>query len=340
MITNKEIKKYYNVLCNGNYPTFINKYLKVKELQRLKGIGQFCGCDYNKFYNIKYWYSRYDHSLAVALITWHFTKNKTQTLAALFHDLGTPAFSHCIDFMLGDSIHQESSELSVKNIIINSPEIMNFLKEDKVSVTNVTDLTKYPIIENKSPKLCADRLEGVLHTVLIWLNIWSLKDVEKVYRSIIVLKNEESKLELGFKNIASGEFFSKAVFEYSMALQNSKNKFTMQYTADQLRMLINNHIINIEDLYIQSEDYILNLLNLYSETWHIYINAEDIIRNERRPKGNYWVSIESKKRYVIPLCNVNNKSLRIDNVSNKAKKLLDKYNNLKEAKYCYIKGMK
>ena len=128
MKQNEEIKKYYNILCNGNYPSFINKYLKVKELERLKEIGQFCGCDYNKLYNIKYWYSRYDHSIAVALMTWNFTKDKTQTIAALFHDLGTPAFSHCIDYLFGDSVKQESSEKSVFEIINKSIEIKKLLE--------------------------------------------------------------------------------------------------------------------------------------------------------------------------------------------------------------------
>lgn len=43
----KEIlKQYYELLCQGDYPSFIDRYLKAPELKRLKNIGQFCGCDY------------------------------------------------------------------------------------------------------------------------------------------------------------------------------------------------------------------------------------------------------------------------------------------------------
>jgi HD superfamily phosphohydrolase len=38
------------------------------------------------------------------------TKDKKQTLCALFHDLGTPAFSHVVDFMFNDPTNQASSE--------------------------------------------------------------------------------------------------------------------------------------------------------------------------------------------------------------------------------------
>ena len=166
-LENEEIKKYFKMLSK-EYPIFIDKYINTKELQRLKHIGQFCGCDYTKLYSCKYWYSRLDHSIACALMTYNFTKNKTQTLGALFHDLGTPAFSHCIDFLLNDSENQESSEKSIDEIISNSKEILKLLEKDNIEVYDVTNIDKYTILENQKPKLCVDRLEGVLHTALIW----------------------------------------------------------------------------------------------------------------------------------------------------------------------------
>ncbi|MGI6325153.1 MAG: hypothetical protein ACOXZS_04370 [Bacilli bacterium] len=46
--------------------------MATKTLQRLAGIGFLCGIDYTKLYanEIKYWYSRLDHSIGCALITW------------------------------------------------------------------------------------------------------------------------------------------------------------------------------------------------------------------------------------------------------------------------------
>ena len=57
-----------------------------------------CGTIYSKMYN-QMWYSSLEHSIAVALIIWHFTKDKKQTLSGLFHDIATPVFKHSIDFM-------------------------------------------------------------------------------------------------------------------------------------------------------------------------------------------------------------------------------------------------
>lgn len=60
-----------------------------------------CGTIYSKMYK-QMWYSSLDHSIAVALIIWHFTKDRKQTLSGLFHDIATPVFKHSIDFMNKD----------------------------------------------------------------------------------------------------------------------------------------------------------------------------------------------------------------------------------------------
>jgi hypothetical protein len=339
MTNNKELKKYFDILCNGDYPFFIEKYFDTIELKRLKNIGQFCGCDYNKLYNIRYWYTRFDHSIATALITWNFTKDKVQTLAALFHDLGTPAFSHCIDFMLGDSVNQESSEKSVKEIILNSPDICSILASDGISIEDVADVSRYPIVENKSPKLCADRLEGVLHTVYIWLNIWPLEKIEKVYQGIVVLSNEDNVLEIGFKDIESGELFFKAVYEYSIALQSNEDKFSMQYIADVLKKQIDSNKIYFKDIYKLSESDIIKVIKENEKTWNIFSEASLLKRTDEEPKGVYYVSIDSKKRYVVPLCKADNKIVRLDKVSKEAENLLLKYKEFKDIKYCYIEGI-
>ena len=38
------------------------------------------------------------------------TKDKKATLAGLFHDIATPSFKHCVDFLNGDYMTQESTE--------------------------------------------------------------------------------------------------------------------------------------------------------------------------------------------------------------------------------------
>ena len=60
------------------YQIFLKKYLKVPSLQRLKGIGYFCGMNYasKDIYNFSEHITRYDHSITTALNVWNFTNYK------------------------------------------------------------------------------------------------------------------------------------------------------------------------------------------------------------------------------------------------------------------------
>ena len=104
-----DLERYYKILC-PEYPDFLNPYVALPIMQRLGGIGLLCGTDWTPLFHNKFFYSRLNHSVGVALIIWNFTKDKKQTLAGLFHDISTPVFKHCIDFMNGDHEKQESTE--------------------------------------------------------------------------------------------------------------------------------------------------------------------------------------------------------------------------------------
>ena len=40
--------------------------------------------------------------------------------------------------------------------------MQKFLREDDISFEDLDDYSNFPVLENKSPKLCTDRLDGVL----------------------------------------------------------------------------------------------------------------------------------------------------------------------------------
>ena len=146
------IKEYFKVL-SPVFPEWLLDFIDTPEIQRLSGISMVCGTDYSKIYDYVSFNSTLDHSVGVALIIWNFTKVKKQTLAGLFHDIATPTFKHCIDFMNGDSEHQESTEERTEQIIKNSKKIMDLLNRDGIKVEEISDYHIYPIADNDTPKL-------------------------------------------------------------------------------------------------------------------------------------------------------------------------------------------
>ena len=92
---NEEVRKYFKIL-SPEFPEWLIDYIDTPEMHRLDGISMLCSTDYQKMHNYKFFNSVFQHSIGVALIIWHFTNDKKQILAGLFHDIASPTFKHCI----------------------------------------------------------------------------------------------------------------------------------------------------------------------------------------------------------------------------------------------------
>ena len=225
------IKKYFGILSE-EIPEFLYDYINTPEMQKQNGISVSCGTIYSKMYD-QIWYSSLDHSIAVSLVIWNFTKDKKQTLAGLFHDISTPVFKHCIDYMNKDYDKQESTEELTRKIISESKEIMSLLKRDNISIDEVCNYHIYPIADNDTPQLSADRLEYTLSNGLgVRKKLWDLKQVEKIYKNIEIQKNEDGIEELGFKNKEIAEEFVHIIGILSPVYRDAKTNFSMQFLAD------------------------------------------------------------------------------------------------------------
>ena len=110
-------------------PEFLRELAATPPMERLRQVGMNCGCEYTGFplFQDLRSYSRFDHSMGVALIVWHFTGSMKQAVAGLFHDVTTPVFAHVVDFLNGDHMQQESTEVGVEECLVSSPEVMDLL---------------------------------------------------------------------------------------------------------------------------------------------------------------------------------------------------------------------
>lgn len=248
-------KEYLKFLTKEKVPEFINKYLELDSLKRLKNICYFCGMDYasKDVYNFRENISRFDHSLTVALLTWSFTKNKKATLAGLFHDVGTPCFAHVIDYMNKDYEHQESTEEFTEEIISKDKTLEMYLKEDGIAKEEVINFKNYSIVDNNRPKLCADRLDGIILTGIAWTKKINSNDIADIISALEVFTNEFNEKELGFKS----ELVAKRVLEISNEIDiychSNEDNYMMELLADITRKAIESNIIKYEDLYYIDE---------------------------------------------------------------------------------------
>lgn len=252
--------EYLNLLTQDKIPSFLIKYLTVSSLVRLKNVGYFCGMDYasKNVYNFKEKISRYDHSLTVALLTWKFTNDKKATLAGLFHDIATPCFAHVIDYMNKDYENQESTEEYTEEIIKNDEKLQKYLKEDNISSEDIIDFKKYTVVDNSRPKLCADRLDGIILTGIAWTKTIDKNDIIEIVKDLEIYKNEYHERELGFKthSIALKTLYTSS--EIDKFCHTNEDNFMMELLAKITKLTIDNKIIKYDELYYIDEPTLLD----------------------------------------------------------------------------------
>ena len=225
---NEQTKMYYNILSK-EFPNFLNDYIYTREMQKLDGINQICGSYWRKDNIYENMYSVLKHSVGVALSIWNFTHDKKQTIAGLFHDISSPAFKHCIDYLNGDAENQELTEEQTIDFIRNSEEIMKLLKRDEIDLLEVSDYKIYPIADNKMPKLSADRLEYTFMNGIYLKEVWDLTTIQEIYEDIEIIENEDNVSELGFKTVEIAEKFIEGASKLWPIWISSEDTITMYF---------------------------------------------------------------------------------------------------------------
>ena len=62
-------------------PDIVREGCECPEMVRLRSVGMNCGCEYTSFplfRSLKQRYTRHDHSVGAALLTWRFTRDPAQ----------------------------------------------------------------------------------------------------------------------------------------------------------------------------------------------------------------------------------------------------------------------
>lgn len=284
-------------------PPFLQDAAATPPMQRLKDIGMNCGCEYTNFPLHRDYapYSRFDHSLGVALIVWHFTGDPAQAMAGLLHDIATPVFAHVIDFLHGDHMHQESTESATAQFIAQSGPLIDVLARHNLSAEAVSDYHLYPIADNDSPKLSADRLEYTLGNGVNYGFI-SAGEAATLYQDLTVGTNESGEPELVFRHADIAKSFAEISLQCSRVYVSDEDRYAMQMLAELLKSAINSGVLQESDLYLHEQDVIRVLsASAYASRWNEFRHYQKIVSQDTPGESGAWRQINAKKRYINPL---------------------------------------
>ena len=345
-----DIEEYYKILC-PEFPNFLKKYIELPIMQRLSGIGLLCGTDWTSLYKNRFFYSRLDHSVGVALIIWNFTKDKAQTIAGLLHDVSTTVFSHVSDFRKGDALTQTTTEEPTTKMILSDSALCKLLESDGIEPKDVVDYHIYPIADNEIPSLSADRLEYMYPSGLALDGSWSFEEIAKTYNDLTILKNEENKEELGFKTIEMAELYCKKFCMIGHILQLNENKLSLQLLSQIMSKAVELDVLQEEDFMTLSESKIIEKIESFISKKTLSMEEQKFATmyntfrkmtkvehtNQKLPEDKYFcVSLKVKQRYINPLVKVGSNSQqakRLSEVSDFANKLIKDFLEYEDTKF-------
>lgn len=339
-----DVKKYHHIL-EPDFPDFLNEYIQLPLLQRLSGIGLLCGSDWTRLFKNRFYYSRLDHSIGVALITWHFTRSKEEAIAGLLHDISTPVFSHVSDFRNGDALTQTATEGPTKTLIRSDKELMALLARDNIPVERVEDYHLYPVADNEIPRLSADRLEYMYPSGMALEGSWTMDEIKATYNDISVLENEDGQKELGFNSLEVAELYCSKFCMTGHILQLNEDKICLQLLGQIMNQAEKENILCEKDFMTLSEKEVLDKIEAadcskeFKRLYRTFRNMEKVLHTQEALDSSeyFCLKLDVKQRYINPLLKTKSGIVRLNKASPSASRIISDFLSFHDTAYGCVK---
>ncbi len=279
-------------------------------LQRLTHISQLGMPEEYSDYPV---FSRFEHSLGVLILLRRLGAGLHEQTAGLIHDVSHTAFSHLVDWIIGDPTqenHQDNTFLEV----LYASEIPRVLKTHSIDVQDVEDIDSFSLLEQPAPRLCADRVDYTLRQ-LAHMGV----DVDSM---VSELTTHESRIV--FRTQKSAELFGR----HYMTLQKehwsgAREKAKWHLLSGALKRAMQRGLLTEKD-FLRTDEELLTVLRASNDEF-IQRNLE-LLRNdfslELGETGE--VLLTSKFRYVDPEYIENNTLVALSTRSESYADLLEK----------------
>jgi len=285
--------------------------IRSPEFQRLKGISFLGTIDVFDLFDTKYKFSRYDHSIGVAVLAkkiaekLNLDKKRTKTLiiACLLHDIGHPPLSHCLEPIFIKYVryacnghHTQTRRLIVGSLRYHSKFNLIFLhkllKKYSINIPEVSSL-----LGGEGDPILKSLLENPFNPDTIdGINRAAVTFGEKPVAAVDILKsfsimNSEVVLDLNYKNILDA-FWSLKNRIYSHYIYDPKNLIAEHFLCELFEKIAND-VENFKDLvFMTDNDFLSYLFNhkkiqfFLNEVWNSSKSLEVPQNNSSVPIHN------------------------------------------------------
>lgn len=231
----------------------LEKLLETPALERLKGVDQSGPLPY---FGYTPYFSRYDHSIGVLALLILINAPLAQQVAGLLHDISHTAFSH-----IGDHLFYKENQTRCYQDIIHLPFLKTMgipplTKRYGIELSHLDpDRYDYTALEKPLPDLCADRIQYIVHTGVVWGQI----SEEEGKRIIYNLRFREGRWF--FTDVEQALKFAKLSLYFTQYLWGAEYNYALYvYFAELLKYAVDKKIILEDDLRFGGDHLILDKL--------------------------------------------------------------------------------
>lgn len=232
------------IIHDRTYGTFKITNAVIKELilsqpfQRLKKINQHGAGNYIQPDRDV---TRYEHCIGTWYLSHKFKRPIEEQIASLLHDVPHTAFSHVIDYVVGNKKHEYHDHFFEK-IVLNS-EIPSILKKHHIRLEDILAKDRFPLLNNELPDISVDRWDYFMRDSI------SMHLLPKETVTLFLKSIHEKEERFYFTDLGIASQFTILFLNYARLL-------TLDATSHGSFFLISEAIkLGLKGNYIKQEDF-------------------------------------------------------------------------------------
>ncbi|NIP72740.1 MAG: HD domain-containing protein [Gammaproteobacteria bacterium] len=265
--------------------------MKTDAVGRLKGVSQH---GITSHLGITPPFSRFEHSVGAMLLVRQLGASIDEQIVALLHDISHTAFSHVIDFVFDDHSGQRYHE-ETKEAFVASSDIPAIMDRHGMDWREYLDETRFPLLEQPSPALCADRLDYFLRD----LELLNLADGDEIQAAVASLVVKEGKIVVN--NLDAARWLAYTFIETDRASWSSFREVGLyQLTAEAIKAALDLELIGEADLWGSDADLWGKLSSArhpeVQRLLHLVTPGTRFVWDEERPE----FTVSTKVRSIDP----------------------------------------
>jgi uncharacterized protein len=274
-------------------------------LQRLKKISQDGATHFiQPIFNA----NRFEHSFGAWYLAMRFNRPIEEQIACLLHDVPHTAFSHVVDFVMGDE-NQEYHDRFLNDVVMNS-DIPKILRTHGLDIKRVLQKEKYYLLDNRTPELSFDRWDYFMRDA----NMMGLLPHETIREIIASVELKDGQFYFTDHHYAGLLcIVTMAVCKLGYVSATSHGAWFL--LANALKNGLASGVISEDDLFTTDEEVLIKLKKSHNKEINDYI--------ERLKSGREFTYADkataefygkNKARYIDPLVIHDNKLIKISEI--------------------------